>query len=461
MQAPHKALAGPKHQEEPARAKPFAGRPALISGLAEPAQGHETGVSEVITKESARSQQILQSRQVYEAVLDIVNTRTAVASFRDALITHASAIALLRKTAEPQTTKEEAAEPMKNLGKPATKQEALERALAEAGYKAEVRLVREIDGRAVFSIECGGETCKFPVSDSVMQSDDPVMEVKARLSVLSIGVSSEEMVARQREKNLALLRSTRPPPTPLDIESKELDGRKLHFDGEMAGQWFFTYVFTGTETTFTVSSKATGRDLLEMIDERVDEFHRAMKKPYPASVLEWRAKDRASRPQLQGVPEGLLGIACALDYLSTCPLRMRELVPGEYLDGFDAMKKLAPPYPAFRSEVEKAELDEALGAIDHPISSIMLETFGGGSSRLNASAQEEVQSLLHLVPEVSVDMCDAAVKNVADAYTLISNDSVAVFSTPDELRTKYFRMMFMVRREIEKAVSEGVLEVGL
>jgi len=138
---------------------------------------------------------------------------------------------------------------------------------------------------------------------------------------------------------------------------------------------------------------------------------------------------------------------------------MRDIVPAEYAEGFDALKKLPPPHSAFLTTRDMAGLKEALDSLDHPIHSIIREAYGTEGIKLNPGAQDEVLSLLSLSPSVAVDVCDAAVGNIAQAYTLISNDNMVSFAKPDELRKMYFRLMFSVRRAINEAVADGSLEV--
>ncbi|MFA5187211.1 MAG: hypothetical protein WC551_12100 [Patescibacteria group bacterium] len=457
MQEPQKKLAGPKPQEAPAPAKPFAGRSALISGLLGAAEAYEKNPSAVTDKQELESLQILQSRQIFETILDIVSTRTNISNYREALIVQAQAIADKRMSAR-ETAQQKTARDVPS-GRPATKRDALNIALAQLGLDATITAEKETDGKSMFTVECMGMSNRVPLNNSIMELDDPVDKVRLILSFIALGQTDED----RRVKRLEERRSTRPPPTPLGIDSRELDGRMVTFDGQFEhcqnGKWILTYVAKGMETSFSFDSGATGEDLLDMIDERIDMLHREYGKPFPVPVLEWRSKDRAGKAYMEGVPSDILGIACTLDYLATCPARMRDLVPAEYVEGFDALKKLPPPHSAFLTTQDMDGLKEALDSLDHPIHAILREAYGTESIMLNSVAQEEVLSLLSLSPSVAVDVCDAAVNSIAQAYTLISNDNMASFAKPDELRKMYLRLMFSVRRAINEAVADGSLEV--
>jgi hypothetical protein len=459
MQETQKKLAGPNPQEAPAQNKPFAGRSALISGLMGTARAYEENPPAITSRQEIESRQILQSRQIYETVLDMVTTRNNIANFREALIIQAQSIAIRRKAAEataaPKVVHEVPA------GRPSTKRDALAMALADLGLDASITAERVSGEKAMFTVECMGTSNRVPVNDSVMESEDPVAKVKLILSFLALGKVDEE---ERRAQRLEQRRSTRPPPTPIGIDSKELDCRMVTFDGELEhgtkGKWIFTYLAKGMETSFSFESEVTGEDLLDMIDERIDMLHKQYDQPYPAAVLEWRSRGRAQKGYMGGVSGEILDIACTLDYLATCPMGMRALVPPEYMEGFDALKKLPPPHAAFLGEEEAKSLTHALDELEHPLISIVRQTYGD-TTRLDGRAREEVLSLLSLSQTVAVDFCEAAVRNIADAYTLIGSDNLAVFSSPDELRRGYLRMSYTVRKEVEKAVSEGAIEVGL
>jgi hypothetical protein len=456
MQAPEKKLAGPIPREEPAAKKTFAGRSALIDGLID-AQKDVTireapPLPVLFSPESKESRQIMASRQIFETILDIVTSRMNISNFREALIGEAQAIAEARKAAEAAAAKPAACKAQ--AGKPTTIKEALEMALAELGLDAKIVLEQRREGGSMFTIECRGEENKVPMKDSILELDDPLAKVRSMLTVLPIGVTDVE----RRQKSLAALRSTRPPPTPLGIDSKELDGRNIHFDGESSDLWVFTYVAKGMETTFTFGSRVTGEDLLDMIDEKIDMLHKQYGQPYPTSMLEWRSRGRAGKAYMEGIGEDILGIACTLDFLATCPARMRELVPPEYVKGFDALKKLAPPYAAFLRGAEMEEIGAALDALDHPIHKAIRELYGEKAT-LSPGDQHEVASLLQVVPAVAVDVCDAAASNMADAYSLVSGDNISAISALSDNRKDYFRMAVMVRKAINDAIADRTLEI--
>jgi hypothetical protein len=457
MQAPEKKLAGPMPREEPAAKKTFAGRSALIDGLIE-AQKDATireapPLPVIFTPGSKESLQIMASRQIFETILDIVTARINIANFREALVSQAQAIADARNAAQTDSPAQTAV-CKAPAGRPTTIKEALETALAELGLDARIVLEQRRGDGTIFTVECRGEENRVPMKDSILDLEDPLAKVRSMLAFFPIGVTDVE----RRQKSLAALRSSRPPPTPLGIDSKELDGRSVHFDGESIGLWVFTYIAKGMETTVTFESEATGEDLLDMIDEKIDMLHRQYGQPYPTTVLEWRSQGRAGRKYMEGISEELIGIACTLDYLATCPARMRELVPSEYVKGFDALKKLAPPYAAFLKGADMEELMASLDLLDHPVHRAIRESYGD-KAVLSPGDQHEVASLLQVVPAVAVDVCDVAANSIAEAYSLVSTDNVSALSALSGNRREYFRMAVMVRKAINEAIADGTLEI--
>ncbi|MCI0504048.1 hypothetical protein L0Y65_05045 [Candidatus Micrarchaeota archaeon] len=463
MRTPDKALTGiaPKEEQAPAR-KPFAGRTALISGLIDAHREEASGVASSLSpafqfdQQSRASAQIVQSRRIFEAVLDIAQSRAAIGKFRRELLTHAQSIADKRRDAQ---TKIGAPAPCPaRPGKPATMKDALVMAFEDMGLDARIIAEKELNGRALFSAETGGQTFKVPINSSALELDDPVAKVKVILSFV-LGVSEEE----RRKQSMAQRRSTRPAATPLGIGERELDGRMVTYDGQLAdgkaGQWLFTYTARGLETTFSISSEARGADLLDAIDEKIDMAHRQYGQPYPAAVLEWRAMGRAGKRYLDGVTGDLHGIACTLDYLATFPARMRELIPQEYREGFDALKKLPPPHAAFLKGQEMEELRGALDSLGHPIHAIILESYGTQDGKPGRVAVEQAESLLKLAPSDALEVCDGAIDNVAEAYCLVSRESRTALQDAAENRKNYYRMIFSVRKAINEAVADGSLEV--
>lgn len=461
MQTPEKKLAGPLPRVEPAANKPFAGRSALIDGLIEAQKDvtiREAPILPVIfTPGSKESRQIMASRQIFETVFDIVTARINIANYREALVSQAKEIADARKAAHA-TAPTQTAVCKAPAGRPTTKKETLEMALAELGLDAEITLEKVSGGLALFTVECKGETNKVPLKDSIMEAKDPVAKVREILSFLSLGRNEED----RRILSLATRRSTRPPPTPIGIDSKELDGRLVTFDGQMEhglrGKWIFTYVAEGMETSFGFGCDVTGEDLLDMIDEKIDMIHKEYGRPYQTAVLEWRSRGRANKAYMDGISEELIGIACTLDYLATCPARMRDLVPPEYAKGFDALKKLAPPYAAFLRSADMEELLASLDLLDHPVHRAIRESYGD-KAMLSPGDQYEVASLLQVVPAVAVDVCDVAANSIAEAYSLVSTDNVSALSALSGNRKDYFRMAVMVRKAINDAIADGTLEI--
>jgi len=465
MQTPGKRLAGTVPREEPVAKKPFAGRSALINGLID-AHKDESPMPFVATPlsnnvqfvpESRESAQIMESKMIFETILDIVSARNNIANYKDELLRQTVSIAVKRASVQGPSQAQVAF--IGQTGGPANTRDALIMAMAEMGIDGRIIAEKEGDGKALFTVECKGDINRVPINNRVMESGNPVDGVKRILSFLAIGQTDDE----RREQGIQARRASRPPPTPLGIGSDELDGRMVTFDGKLEhgkeGQWIFTYVAKGMETSFSFGSEVTGEDLLDMIDEKIDMLHRQYEQPYPANVLEWRSRGRADRNYMDGIPRDSIGIACTLDYLATCPARMRALIPQEYLDGFDALKKLPPPYPAFLRGQELDALNAALDSLDHPINTIIRETFGGEGSMLDARTQEEVRSLLQLAPTVAVDLCDTAISSVSEAHSLISGDNWSALSNPADLKRNYFSMVFTVRKAISDAISDGTLEI--
>lgn len=392
MQNPQRKPARPTPLEEPAAKKGFAGRPALISGLMEGQAQDPLDAPLAFFPDQKDSRQIISSRRIYEAVLMVVESRNNTERHREALVSHATAIYERRKATEAERRGQPAVMAT-GARTPTTPRGVLEAALAEAGLNAQIVSEKERGSGSIFTVECNGETNMLPVSETVMKGKDPVALMVKMLSVISLGVSAEE----KRVQALAQRRSTRPPPTPLGIDSRELDGRLVTFDGksEMGnGDWTFTYLAEGIGTSFFIASSYTGRELLEKLDDKLDSIHAKYGQPFPAEALEYRASREGGKAYMEGIPAGVLPIARALDYLVCDCVGSDILAPPEYREAHQAMKAMPRPGAAFLSGEEMAELRQALHDLDHPIYTILQETYGGNGTRLHAAAQAEAASLL-------------------------------------------------------------------
>jgi hypothetical protein len=402
------------------------------------------------------------SRMIFEAILDIVTARGRIAAYRETLLRFATDIHEKRGAAAAEEASRKTPRPvlLQSGAKPATKREALETALAMLGIGAEIVGEMQTQVSTHFTVKCGEQTTRIPVSNEVMASDDPVKDVMGILSCIRL-VTSEADV---RKMELERRRSCRPSTEPTGIATEELDGRMITFDGiqdggDSQGQFIFTYTAQGVETTFNFPAGVTGEELLAQIDERIDAVHAQFKSPYPAEVIEWRARGNADRPHLAGLAGEPLKIAWALEYLASCPQDLGQLVPPEFREGFYALKKLDPPRTAYLTAEGKAELDAAFEGLDHPAGSLLREIYRSGRVMLDEAAQAEAKALLQAATGASVDYCDAAIANISDAFSLLPGDSLGAVEAAANPRQHYFRMAFHLRRAVDEAIRDGTLEV--
>ncbi len=455
MPKPQRTLARTTPSGEPAARKPFAGREALVGGLIEAQKADGEHPQLVYFSRDKETQEIMASRHIFEAILMLVNSRKGIEAYREALISHAARIRDERKKAGEAADAKAIPPAPPALSGPTKAREVVEAALNAEGLSATVIDEKKRETGTILTVSCGGETTRLPLSDAIMKGSDPVAFVRKMLSAIDLGRSKEE----KRAQSLAQRRSTLPPPSPLGIAPGELDGRMLTFDGKSemgGGNWTFTYTAEGTGTSFFIPSSLTGAQLLHELDEKLDSVQKRYGKPYPSAILEWHAGRSKGRDYLAGLAEDILPIARTLDYLVRECVGMEAIVPSEYAEAYKAMKKAGLPSQAFMSHDEMEQLRQALDALDHPIYSILRQAYGG--AKLGPAAQTEVTALLQLQQDVGIDVCDTAVRNIAEAYHLISGDNWAVFSSQDELRRSYFRMSFTVRREIERSIAEGAIE---
>ncbi len=454
MQRPDRRLVGLTPGQEPAQAKPLLGRAALVEGLMAPPKEHE-GTPHQISASGRDGAQILASRLILETATELSGNRERTKAYVEELERQAGRI--VRARAE----REDVIKPGKRAiavpeGRPATRKGVLEAALAACGHEAEITLEKSMDGKSLFTVVCNGETNKVPISDSVMAAIDPVAAAVKILGVIDIGTTAE----KKREQAIAQRRSTRPPATPLGLGEGELDSRMVTFDGSLEkpgeSEWIFTYLAPGLETSFSIPSGTTGRSLLDAIDSKLEAIHEQYGRPYPAQVIETIAAGRGGKGYLAAIPSDSLGVARALDRLVSDYIgKVEPLVPQEYLDAYRAMKKLERPREVWLSAFEMENLKRALDELDHPVYSVVKESYGRGGMPITEGVREEILSLLRIAPMVGPEICDAALGNMAGAYRLVGGTEVPDGSMTAALRKDYFRISFIVRMGIKRAIADG------
>jgi hypothetical protein len=445
-----KTAAAPDMRETPATRKRFAGRGALAGLLDATAPK---------TMEQLRDQetlQIISSRIILEGVMMAVTARSNIANYKAALIGGAEKIAVKRRERGAPTEAKPEAE-----ARPGTKQGVLLAALRAMGLNA--RITGEVNGAqsTKYTISCDGVTSFVLLTHDVMKTEDPVAQAVKELGVFCLGQKGEEARGRVMTQRI----TTRPPPGSAGVDEKELEKRMVSFDGIIESPKgsikIFTYLAKETGTSFSIPCEFSGNELLDSIDERIEEIHRKYDVPFPAALMEQRAAGRKTKAYLTGVPDGLLTVAKTLDYLAADCIGMGKFVPEEYREAFDALKKLPRPRTAFLSGEEMQELAGALDDLDHPIHTILRQTYGPDPREvmLDASAQEETRALLTLSDSVAIDVCGIALGNLGEAYSLVSGDDFSALAGPSDIKKDYFRVAYTLRARINEFIAEGLIEV--
>jgi len=453
MQRPERKIAEGQPQPDRAPAKPFAGRSALISGLIDHQKAYLDSPPSIQYTDK-ETLQIMASALVLETAMELSRSRQAVKEYVDELVRQSTLISLERK-ARSDAEKAPKTATATPAAKPASRKELLEAALSHFGIDAEIIGEKCIDAKSMFTVRFNGDTTKVLIYESMLASDDPVAQALKILGVLDItGTGAKKAL----EERAAQRRSTRPPPTPLGLSDGELDSRKVTFDGvlEKPGKmdWLFTYTAEGLETSFTIGSEATGWELMDLIEARLEGIHEQYGKPYPACVIEAISDNRTCKPYLFGLPEDIRGIAQTLDVLAAGILGdIGHLVPPEYLEAYRAMKKHEPPRQVYLDSHGKDELIAALDGLEHPVYTIARSTYGREELAMTQRLREEMVSLFRIAPMVNIDICDRALQNMAGAYHLLADATVVQDNVAIDPRKDYFRVAFTVRMAIEKAIS--------
>ena len=452
MEKPVKRLAGPALQVQLPAGR-FAGRETLIAGLAAIRDDYSRAPEISVTDKEGG--QILASRCVLEAVMEIMATRAKAAAYAAEVIRQAQTIVANREAegTGASIVRLNAA----GVENPTTRRGVLEAALARAGIGAEVVSEEDRGIGSIFMVKCNTDTTKVAVTEAIMNSGDPVQAMADRLPAIDIGRNHEDRKAEEKARR----RASRPPTEPLGLDEDVLDARMVTFDGELRGpagkEWVFSYLAEGIESTFTISSNSTGSALLELIDEKLDDLHTSFDAPYPEQVLGAMASSRPPKAYL-GAVEGEVGtVARALDMLVADYIGVStNNIPVQYRKAYAVLCDAERPRPAYLTSEGMRELKDALDSLDHPVYTVAREAYGKEGVPV-PETREEMVALIQLAPMVKVDICDAALMNMAEAYGLLNKGGSIAPETPADARKGYFKIAFLVRNEIEGAIASGSL----
>jgi hypothetical protein len=446
-------------QDSPVSRKGFLGRGALVSGLDD----------EPPSSRTRREQQTLSAAIVKEAVMSVVHAVRVKNAFEELAVFYASGIWGMRAGSRPpERASSETPTVSIKPKKPENDEKALEQALQKMGLKAKVTgrqttpsgmfvaLSVEIEGE----VPGKGETCRVPLSTTIMEEEDPVAEAGkwARKFGIQTRETSRGMVLENR-------RRSRPPAPEVDslgIDQCTLDRRKLSYDGvsEELKQNHFTYTGAEIDNTICAPLGLKGRELLEYLDSRILEMHMKYDKPFEASVLEEASWTYKAPPAIENLGQGGLKVVAKTLHRLICSAAVDEKhVPPEYLNAYRKLKNSREYYAwsniIREGALSKDEIEEfrrAFDEVDHPAHRMVREMhkqFKDADGEITDEHRSILDATLHMHGDYISGLSEPALRQLHEAFMMVAHVEGMKDWTVEKMEQKHLQMMFTIKNMVE------------
>ncbi len=440
MAVDEKALLRTPEQVSPGSRHGFAGRGVLVSGLQE-------------ASKRSTSDDILASRYVLETAMQLVRAKEKLEAYEFVIIEQAAYISQARAS-------KPAAAPAYSPQKPINEEEAILSAIAKIGLQPRLKAKRTApSGNFVFSIEIDGDVCSVMLPKDVMSREDPVAcaeEFARNQGIKTRTEATKQMLERRRAS-----RPDIPAINALGIDASDLEKRGVTFEGQQNGLCHFTYIpeeiAREVGTTFTIPNTFQGKSLLAELDRKIFSVHVQFKQPFIPRILEEGMSSVKATPRIQSIAQGdVKAIAKALDVLACGTEIGEEMVPPEYREAWSRVKETRE-YQEYATLFNRGVLtrDEAaafmenLGSVAHPTVGIakawlkMNMQHDGTLSAPDAAAFKDMLERSEANPE---GVCERALRNLAEAYALLTGDARAISYDMETLESRYLEMSLRIRK---------------
>ncbi|MBN1169404.1 hypothetical protein JXA56_00085 [Candidatus Micrarchaeota archaeon] len=398
--------------------------------------------SVILGRDARKREMINDSRVILETMERIAPVYRACKRYELVLGREALKISSKRKELEIESAGEE------QVKKPQSPDEALLGALEVKRIRAVIRGKERRPSGIHYHIEVNKVHKIIPLRDAYMESEDPVGEVCKVLDCMNIG--TERATQRTSSPNLQ----------PIENDG-ELQKRLISYDGRSHNSKQFTYHAQEIGTTFNIPGNLEGNELLRAIDNRIFALHVEWKIPFDANVLEAQADAMKKVPAMDGLPNEMKRIATVLHNLVANDIIGEWIVPQEYRESFERLRRCAPfkelkqlPIPA--NEIK--QLEEAFKQLDHPSHRIIRQMHDEACMKkedLTYAEKRNITEMLEMTAKLSSGVPVAALRNLANALKLVSGQEMNW--SDDQLSKKHFEIMYLLRKKIMKVVNFGDL----
>jgi hypothetical protein len=408
----------------------FAGRAPLISGVMRKAEpSAELGASTILLNTVMQVAGAAPAREKYQARLLELSRGIVQTRLLDEVL----------EMADELTQSQE---------KPATKREALEIALRQKGFTAEIISEQEASTFTFFKIMINGAERYVPLPHSIMEGD-ALANVGKALGTMGIVGSSEELMGyAQKERD-----ATRPPGE-IDIDPELLRRRRISYDGRIVKSLQFTYYVSGVNSSIMVDGSLRNGELLAEIDSRIDQLHRAYNKPFDSSVVEQQASEMSCYrvehdSELERVVNALHALADSSE---------EALLPREYVNAVRILRK-SDEFIDFKALPVMTDIAtgfvEAYQRLDDPSYALLRSMhphYCDNEGNLTDEGIAIAISTLGMGKTEKTGLEEAALRNIAAAYAFITGIQTREW-TEENMRNEHLRMMVTIRRRMSELTS--------
>lgn len=335
--------------------------------------------------------------------------------------------------------------------RPETPQEAIRIVLENNGVNAgDIFEDRRSGEFTYYAIDIKGQKQLIPLENSIMERPDPVARVEEVAQSFRLAPeTSEDRRETARNSNPEMISAVT-----LGITDESLRRRLVRYEGRR----HFTYYADGIESTFYAPENVRGRKLLEFIDLRINQMHISFGQPFIAEVLEEQAR---GKPGFENVKDGRIRIKARAIKLLVDEDITDDMAPEKYRDAFVRIRKSVEFQMLSDCNIHPDRLRAAFSEVDHPahnVVRVLHRNFSDREGRLREEGKRIIRQTAEHSSKELVDIPEPALRNLAQAYALITSDEKAQSWDEEVLRKNHFAMVYNIQRAINEMAARGMIK---
>lgn len=163
---------------------------------------------------------------------------------------------------------------------------------------------------------------------------------------------------------------------------------------------------------------------------------------------------------MEWVDERIRTKAKVLDHLARQALPA-SMVPERYRDAVAELKESRHLRKLNGCSIESEKFMEAFASLDHPAHvkvRILNRNCAGPDGGLSKDAARMIRELLEREACNLADVAEPALRNLAEAYAIVTLDWSVAQWDEETLRRNHFKMMYAIERSVRKLSNKGTIE---